>query len=92
MIAQKIDALLEARTNLFDDLGVSPGDVEDHRGHRWSGDHGAVWWEDDDGRRHDASVFTREWADRDGLYMVWEPKRQLWLVFSKDREDADFAY
>jgi len=92
-LSAKIDGFLAARGQLFDELSdLWPGDIEDQRGRRWNGDHGTVWWEDAEGKRHDASVFTRPWADRDGLYICWEPKRQLWLVFEKARCDEAFRW
>lgn len=91
-LAEKIDGLLEARKRLFEDVNVFAGDVQDHRAHRWNGDHGVVWWENDAGKRHDASVFTRDWADKEGLVMYWDPKQQVWLVFSRDRCDETFKW
>lgn len=90
MTAESLDAFLQARNLLFADLDLPPGDVEDHRAHRWSGDHGAVWWEED-GRRRDAST-TNQDASKDGLYVCRDRNRHVWLVFASAREDTDFAY
>ena len=90
-LSKNFDAFLRARGALFADLDLPPGHVEDHRAHRWSGDHGAVWWEDGEGRRHDAST-TSHSVSKDGLYVVRDVRGHAWLVFSLDREDPGFAY
>jgi len=91
MITEKLDAFLQARTHLFAALDLPPGDVEDLRERRWSGDHGAVWWEDAEGRRRDASI-TNQWVNSDGLFVCRDRQRHVWLVFTQDREDASFEF
>jgi hypothetical protein len=91
VIVESLDAFLQARALLFADLDLPPGDVDDLRKCRWSGDHGVVWWEDGDGRRCDAST-TSQFLVKDGLSIFRDQGRHVWLVFTSDREDYDFAF
>ena len=90
-LGERFDVFFQARNHLFADLDLPKGHVEDHREHRWSVDHGAVWWEDSQGRRRDAST-TSHVFDKDGLYVVRDTQRHLWMVFSMDREDSNFEF
>lgn len=72
-LGENFDAFLRAEKSLFAGLDLPPGHIEDHREHRWSGDHGVVWWEGSDGLRRDAST-TNQVADKEGLYVVRGPR------------------
>lgn len=94
-VTEVLDDLLAAQRLFFRALGIKPEQADrivDLRHVRWNGDHGVSWWEDENGRRHEAR--GRDFVSRDGLFLYHAECRGVWAwyVFDSSREDATLEY